>query len=303
MVGADRYRILVRKAGAVGWSTIPETFAYPAGQDKSTDFLSPDDYEWMVEAYIGSTPLAGSAGTGAFTIASLSTVTGQRAALTGTAMDADVSCQATLPSECQNLRQTPVLDWDSTTQRRLVHADHLLRPGAHQPYGLHDARQLIPLDLGRGLPRQSGGNGVLLVRPTLYRRGCLQGLEYAEHAFNKKSNPVALKLPIADAVVQDDVTFTWDDYLLTNTNAIQGDSALATKAGTEAREYRVQVSSDPNFQSTIENVLVDQRSFTSFANTYPEGNLYWRVQAIDQSATRSRGASRARSRSSRRSRH
>ncbi len=83
--------------------------------------------------------------------------------------------------------------------------------------------------------------------------------------------------------VQDDVTLTWEDYLLTNTNAAQGSSAVATKATTEANRYRVQVSTVPNFQTLLDNVLVDQRQFTSFGNTYPEGNVYWRVQATDGS--------------------
>ena len=196
-----------------------------------------------------------------------------------------MECQATLPSECQNLRQTPVLDWAPQPNA-----------GYYMLYLSYD-RELtnlvadFPIDVtssrwtwDEAFPDSQAGTAYYwYVRPCT-AEGVCKALEYANHAFNKKSNPVELKLPANEAVVMDDVTFTWDDYLLTNTNAVQGDSALPTKAGTEAREYRIQVSVDPNFQSTIDNAVVDQRSFTSYANTYPEGNLYWRVQAIDQSA-------------------
>ncbi len=51
----------------------------------------------------------------------------------------------------------------------------------------------------------------------------------------------------------------------------------------EAKQYRIQVGTAPNFQSgtVIETKIVDQTTFTSFATTYPEGPIYWRVQAID----------------------
>ena len=71
--------------------------------------------------------------------------------------------------------------------------------------------------------------------------------------------------------VQDDVTLTWQDYLLTNTNAAQGSSAVTTKATTEANRYRVQVSTVPNFQSLLDNVLVDQRQFTSYGEHLSRG--------------------------------
>ncbi len=51
----------------------------------------------------------------------------------------------------------------------------------------------------------------------------------------------------------------------------------------EAQRYRIVVSADQNFQSILETAVVDQPTFTSAGWTYPEGPLYWRVQAIDGS--------------------
>jgi hypothetical protein len=81
----------------------------------------------------------------------------------------------------------------------------------------------------------------------------------------------------------DDITFKWRDYLETNGTATQGDSSLPGKATTEARMYQIQVATDPVFQSVIDSEVVDQRTYTAYDTTYPEGNLYWRVRAFDGS--------------------
>jgi hypothetical protein len=105
---------------------------------------------------------------------------------------------------------------------------------------------------------------------------------HAPWAFNKKSNPVELTAPLNNAVVADDVTFTWSDYLDTNQSPGNLDgTGVAPRI--EAQKYRVEVSDDPNFQTTLEKVDVDQTTYTSFAKAYPEGTLYWRVSAVDGS--------------------
>ncbi|HEX7739748.1 MAG TPA: Ig-like domain repeat protein, partial [Marmoricola sp.] len=84
----------------------------------------------------------------------------------------------------------------------------------------------------------------------------------------------------------DNVTFDWSDYLATSKDdAEQGaaGSAATSAPGTEARVYHVQVGTAPSFsaKTVIDDVYVDQTTFTSVANTYPDGPIYWRVQAID----------------------
>jgi hypothetical protein len=125
--------------------------------------------------------------------------------------------------------------------------------------------------------------------------GCKTGtkcapLQAADHQFNKKSNQIKLASPIVDdtqvppvPVRADDVTLNWDDYLATQNAAAGSGTVLATPSQTEAQRYRVQTATDPNFQNIIETRDVDQTTFTSFATTYPEGPVYWRVQAIDGS--------------------
>ena len=50
-------------------------------------------------------------------------------------------------------------------------------------------------------------------------------------------------------------------------------------------QYHLQVSKTGTFSTTasqnLDDVLVDQSTYTAFSKLYPEGTLYWRVQAID----------------------
>ena len=115
--------------------------------------------------------------------------------------------------------------------------------------------------------------------------GNCRSLEHAKHAFNKISNPVELLTPTQDSSFANSVTFTWRDYLQTNTSAPRDPSGVGSVAAdVEAMTYRVQVDDDPNFQSPLETAVVDQTTYTSPGTTYPEGPLYWRVQAIDGSS-------------------
>ena len=51
----------------------------------------------------------------------------------------------------------------------------------------------------------------------------------------------------------------------------------------EARSYKIEVSTVADFASIFDTATVDQTTYTPFDKTYPEGPLYWRVQAIDGS--------------------
>ena len=46
----------------------------------------------------------------------------------------------------------------------------------------------------------------------------------------------------------------------------------------------MQTASDQNFTQNVTTTKVDQTTFTSFADTYPEGTTWWRVQAVDRNA-------------------
>ena len=50
-----------------------------------------------------------------------------------------------------------------------------------------------------------------------------------------------------------------------------------------AKTYRIQVDNEPSFQAPLlDNQVVDQTTYTAFDRLYPEGTLYWRVQAMDE---------------------
>ena len=86
-----------------------------------------------------------------------------------------------------------------------------------------------------------------------------------------------LATPAASATVANQVTFSWTDYLDTN-------EALAPPVHQEARTYKIEVSLAADFSSIFDTATVDdQTTYTPFSKTYPEGPLYWRVQAIDGS--------------------
>jgi hypothetical protein len=107
--------------------------------------------------------------------------------------------------------------------------------------------------------------------------------EHATHAFNKMSNAVEPLSPASGATVQNDVTFTWRNWAATNAAPVGIDPTTGVNPQLEARTYKVQVATDPNFQTVIDNAEVDQTTYTATDMTYPEGPLYWRVQAMDGS--------------------
>jgi hypothetical protein len=94
------------------------------------------------------------------------------------------------------------------------------------------------------------------------------------HAFRKASRPITLVSPDQGDVVPDLVTFTWQAPSADWDDAVDNDDI-------EARHYRIQVATDPGFSAIFDEALVDQTTYTPYAKTYPEGPLYWRVQAVD----------------------
>lgn len=90
--------------------------------------------------------------------------------------------------------------------------------------------------------------------------------------------------PIELPIVKDQVTFDWTDYLLTNVRSDNPTANPSSVNNTEAKYYRVQVSTTPDFSNIIDtSPTVDQTTFTPYYRTYPEGDLFWRVQAFDGS--------------------
>lgn len=94
--------------------------------------------------------------------------------------------------------------------------------------------------------------------------------------FQKRTEGVHRTSPAEAADEPNDFTMTWQDYLDTN----QG---LTPKVPQEAQEYRIRVSAVSDFATLIETRVVNTPFYTPFDKTYPEGPIYWQVQAIDGS--------------------
>ena len=119
-------------------------------------------------------------------------------------------------------------------------------------------------------------------------------------AFQKRSAPVVLQYPTNGSTVPGDLTtddppqsqlwrdgciaevgktwddrctmrFEWTDYLVSN----------ASDLG--ARQYRIQISTTPTFESTVDDEFTDQTFYTPEGKTLPTGPLYWRVRVYDAS--------------------
>ena len=98
-------------------------------------------------------------------------------------------------------------------------------------------------------------------------------------AFRKVSPPVTGLSASSGAGTE--ISFSWDDYLATNLA-----TAWMGETGTQsARGYHIQVDTEPSFQAPLlDDQVVDQTTYTAWDRLYPEGTLYWRVQAIDSEA-------------------
>ena len=294
--GADRYRLWVRIADSGGtFSQVSGDFRYPAGEDLGTTWLSAGSYEWFVEALNGSSVMTRSASVGRFTIGEPGEVTGQRVALTGLAMRAGDTCATGADQGCQNLRQTPLLTWDAAPASGPVAGYWELSISRNDTLtNVVSTTKAYnnSLMLTSALADYTAGNGFYWhVRPCSAAGVCAAMPSRATHYFNKRSLPVDLLGPgvpvtsqSSTPAVAHEVTFRWRDYLETLTTHDAALESVQSPARTEARHYRVQVSSDPTFVTNVfDNLLVDQKSFTSFTTTYPEGVNYWRVRAVDGS--------------------
>ncbi len=274
------------------------------------------DYQWKVRAtdrgsgavtdVIGQTaatfhydaPTAPVAGTEALDV---DMVTGHAATIDGLSAFGDEprdACTASLPATCVDLRQTPVLSWDPTPgavgYRLTISRDRELTNIVPGYSGIAVSSPMWTPD--KTLPDSQAGSAYFwVVQPCLgTAASTCAPLEHAKHSFAKKTIAPTLVSPLPQVVdgvltppvVGDDVTLDWISELATlRAPGAATDSSLTTPAGTEARSYVVQTATDPSFQTgVIETVTVDQTTFTSFATTYPEGPVYWRVQAIDGSS-------------------
>lgn len=307
---ATYYRVRIGVAGSGFWdatSTSPilgNSYPYPAATDTGDHYLTPDDYMWQVKAvYVsGSTTTTSPWGpTGTFRIVDLPAVTGQRIALDGRALDAGTACSLALgdvvteDAICKGVPATPVLDWDPVPEAGLymvylANDRELTNRVFTSPMLTTNTRwtptsTMTPEALA---DNQAGESYYWYVRPCKTVNVCgpdpISTDRAATHAFRKTSPAVVLKTPAANSRT-DDLAFTWEDYYLTN-QAAPAFFGGAARSYQTARDYRIEISTSDSFANPIHTQEVDQATYTPFLETLPEGDLWWRVQAVDARGNR-----------------
>jgi hypothetical protein len=274
--GADKYTVFYGVAGSGVSQTLGSNlklagFTYN-GEGSPTRALSPGTYFWYVEAYNATGGYLESSPQSTFTITSFDVAS----------YTSPAKCIPT-NSVCEKLPDTPTLTWPAVDLA-----------GGYIVYVANDADftneyreywTIFPTLTPREsyVDNQAGQAYYWFVRP------CISGslspcgpynssVHPLAYAFQKKSAPIERLTPDPNDTVTfaNEVTFSWRDYLATN-------GALDTPATQESRWYRVQVASAADFAaaSILDDEFVDETKFTSWRKTYPEGPIYWRVQAID----------------------
>ena len=272
VTGADTYVVHV---AANGFELAPlgSGLHYPAYTSLAVP-LAPDTYTWWVEARKDDVGTLSYSGTSTFTIT--------RPDVLGSA-DYLGPAKCAQPGTCTPVADTPTLHWNPVPD-----AGYYLVSIANDPNFTNVLRvygtaytTLTPRE--SLVDNQAGQAYYWFVRPCVDAELNVCGPAPQDDtannnasAFQKESNPIALTSPAVDATVSQQVTFSWDDFLDTNGSA-------AVTATQEARQYQVQVSTSADFATILDSATVDQTTYTASAKTYPEGPIYWRVQAIDES--------------------
>jgi len=296
VVDAAYYRVWMSTPNSTIGSFLDGAYEYPATTETSDSRLTAGTYTWFVQAHSADGTMLARGPSSSFAITRPSAVNGQAVALTGAGLDEADRCTASLgavPDICSGQLATPVLGWSAVPEASyyelyLSHDRALTNLVFGGPVTVPDTRWALTGQLGDS---QAGDAYFWVVRPCVSATACAAPPTTATHSFDKRSRPVSGLAPgaVVDQatgqpteplpVVSGQVTFAWSDYLATNQSA---SNPFTLEPGRqEALVYHVQVATDRNFASLIDDVQVDQLTYTAFATTYPEGLLYWRVRAVD----------------------
>jgi len=283
VAGADYYQVFVGTAGTNIFQQVPEEFAHPAGTDLNKTHLDAKDYDWFARAYTSNGTLLTTGSVGSFTITDIAPVIGQAVAHTGTEVDSAARCSLShtnaVPNVCP-VRQTPVLDWNpvvgASSYQVYLARDKSLTNRIYNGVVTHSTRWTPTEQLADS---QAGQAYYWAIRPCKAATVCGPDPIEATNAFDKTSYRVKTTTPSNDVTVADAVTFSWDDYLVTNT----APTATAVRSRVEAKQYKVEVSASETFSPILDTATVDQTTYTSATKIYPEGPLFWRVSALDGS--------------------
>ena len=310
--GATYYRVRVGVGDywdEAGSPILTTSYPYPSATDTGEKYLIPGTYNWQVKAFTvtgGTTTSTDWGPIGTFEVTDLPPVTGQRIALDGQALDEDTSCHAALgatPAQdqiCLGVPATPVLDWDSVPGAGLYMVylgnDRELTNRLYTGSKTSNSRwtPTTLMNIEALADNQSGESYYWYIRPCKTPTVCgpdpISTDRAATNAFQKISPRIELEDPADNSVNEcqhtadglecaDDIAFSWKDYDATN-------QAVSFAGGAHpshqtAMKYRIEISASESFATLLHYQEVDQPTYTPFTETLPEGDLWWRVQAID----------------------
>ncbi|WP_322936587.1 Ig-like domain-containing protein [Nocardioides bizhenqiangii] len=297
--GAASYRVFAGPAGSgTLFGDTADAFnvklSHPAVTDIWTRLLEPGQYDWFVEAYDATGVPIATGPVATFAIAPIGSVGEVQVALDGTELAppfAGSTCVVASP--CDNTIATPVISWNPvpSASMYLVYVSeesdftNVVEPLISLPATTNTIyAPTLSQEKAALAESLAGASYYVFIRPCRTVTSCgpnpVSASGMATTAFEKKSPRAVLEQPVPGATVStSEITFDWQDYRATNAATIFADTG---EAGTQsAKWYRIQVDDNANFSSPIESVRVDQSTYTSPTTLYPEGPLYWRVQAID----------------------
>jgi len=276
VTGADKYQVYFSRHNANSFtaviaSTGTNATGYAFTGSASTALgrlLSTGDYDFFVRALTTSGSTIADSPLGTFHVETLPGAT-----MTGPAHCPLNSCTAVE-------YDTPTFTWNSVPGAGLyilyLATDPNFTNITHEFRTAHT--QFTPAE---SLPDSQAGQATYW-----YVRSCYMPAECGAfdtsvfgdaRAFRKESVPVQTEAPVNGYVeTSGQVRFAWKDYLYAN---------QAKGVTQEAAWYQVQVSTTANFTNVVEtSPKVDATEYTADTKTYPDGPLYWRVQAFDNTS-------------------
>ncbi|NPC43528.1 Ig-like domain repeat protein [Nocardioides sp. zg-1230] len=303
MAGADHYSVNVGNAndGVQVWfghatdDLFGQATDYPAMTDTSTRLLLPGDYDWQVTAYDKDNVKIGVGPEGRFTVQPIRSTNGHALAQDGQQLDdnfAGPQNPCTPSSGGCTVPSTPVLKWDTDPRASYymvyVASDpnftNLLEPSNAVPATTSTMYAPALDNTAHTYPdSQAGQSYYYHIRPCRTALNCgpdpVSQTDVAQGTFKKRS-PEIRGLEQTTDPSGTEVTFKWTDYW--ETNQEQPWAQTGEVPNQSAKRYRIEVDDDASFAGAlIDSALVDQPTYTALTKLYPEGKLYWRVQAVD----------------------
>ncbi|TGN66190.1 hypothetical protein EXE59_21205 [Nocardioides eburneiflavus] len=302
MAGARHYAVSVGNAtdGTQVWfghgtdDLFGEPVPYPAMTDTSKRLLLPGSYDWRVTAYDANNVAIGTGPEGRFTVEEIRSTTGHALAQGGQQLDVNYAgaknpCTPTTGS-C-TVPSTPVLSWtpDPRASHYMVYVasdpsfTNLLEPSNAVPATRNTMYAPALDNRAHTYPdSQAGQSFYWHIRPCRTALNCgpdpVSQTDVAQGTFKKRSPEVQGLSNTTPAGTE--ITFSWTDYWATNQEQPWAQTGeIPNQSG---KQYRIEVDDDASFAGTlVDTALVDQTTYTATDKLYPEGTLYWRVQAVD----------------------